>query len=174
MSRPNPALHRTRVALQVAGTCRSLTRSRKVTSWFGVGGSIRLDVRFARDAHGKPTASSPPPIEAVGAFFERDVARDPGLGDWILEAMDDVLARRETGATQVGTTHNHSYVSIDDSNGGFVEVCCDLGESGGPYQDVRKDRLGTFLDCEVPIPDFRAALVDWLAFLRDDRQEGEP
>jgi hypothetical protein len=118
---------------------------------------MALEVQFARDAQGKPTAFSSPPIEAVGAFFEREVAPDPGLGDWILEAIDDVLAGRETGAPQVGTQHNHSYVTIDDSCGGFVEVCCDLGESGGPYQDVRKDRLGTFLDCEVPIPDFRAA-----------------
>src|SRR5437868_13000856 len=98
---------------------------------------MALEIRFARDAHGKPTASSPPPIEAVGAYFEREVGPDPGQGDWVLEAIDDVLTGRETGAPDVGTKHNHSSVIIDSSCGGFVEVCCDLGESGGPYQDVQ-------------------------------------
>ena len=125
-----------------------------------------LEVRFGRDAHGKPTPSSPPPIEAVGAYFEREVGPDPGQGDWVLEAIDDVLTGRETGAPEVGTKDNLSSVIIDSSCGGFVEVCCDLGESGGPYHDVQRDRHGGFLRCEVPILDFRAALVDWLAFIR--------
>ena len=101
-----------------------------------------LEVRFARDAQGKPTAASPPPVEAVGAFFEREVGPDPGLGDWVLEAIDDVLTGREVGAPEVGTNRNHSSVTIDTSFGGFVEVCCDLGESGGPYQDVQRMATG--------------------------------
>jgi len=125
-----------------------------------------LDVRFARDEHGRPTASSPPPIEAVGAFFEREVGPDPGLGDWLLETIDDVLAGRESGATQVNAGQGNSYVTIDDSYGGFAEVCCDLGDLRVPHQDAKKDSYGTFLLCEVPIPAFRAALVDWLAFIR--------
>src|SRR5947209_3603880 len=133
-----------------------------------------LEVRFARDAQGKPTAASPPPIEAVGAFFEREVGPDPGLGDWVLEAIDDVLTGREVGAPEVGTNRNYSSVTIDTSFGGFVEVCCDLGESGGPYQDVQRDGYGTFLRCEVPIPDFRAALADWLAFIRDQASAAYP
>jgi hypothetical protein len=125
-----------------------------------------LEVRFCRDGHGKPTASSPPPIEAVGAYFEREVGPDPGQGDWVVEAIDDVLTRRETGAPELSKKDSHSSVIIDSSCGGFVEVCCDLGESGEPYQGVQGDRRGAFLRCEVPIPDFRTALVDWLAFIR--------
>ena len=49
-----------------------------------------------------------------------------------------------------------------------------VSESGVPYQDAKKDRNGTFLICEVPIPDFRAALVDWLAFIRDQASAAEP
>jgi len=132
-----------------------------------------LDVRFARDEHGRPTASSPPPIEAVGAFFEREVARDPGLGDWILETIDDFLAGRESEATQVSAGQGNSYVTIDCSYGGFAEVCCDLGASGGVYQDARTDRHGTYLQCEVPIPEFRETLVNWLAFLGDKPNAAE-
>src|SRR5438270_11522789 len=101
---------------------------------------MSLEVQFGRDADGKPTASSPPPIEAVGAYFEREVGPDPGQGAWVLEAIDDVLTGRETGAPDVGTKHNHSSVIIDSSCGGVVGVCRDLGQSGCPSQCVRTAR----------------------------------
>jgi hypothetical protein len=135
---------------------------------------MALEVRFARDLSGKPVASSPPPFEAVGAFFEREVGAEPdSLGEWILEAIDDVLSGRETGAPQVSAGKGESYVTVDDSDGGFVEVCCDLGKSAGSYQETRKDGHGVFLVCEVPIPDFRAALVAWLAFICGEASAGE-
>jgi hypothetical protein len=135
-----------------------------------------LDVRFARDAHGKPTASTSPPLEAVGAFFESEIGPDPVFGDEILEMIDDIVSGRESAAQQISAAPpRHSSVTIDEIAGEqIVEVCCDVSESGEPYRDSKKDRHGTFLPCEVALQDFRAALVDWLAFIRTEANDYEP
>jgi hypothetical protein len=135
-----------------------------------------LDVRFARDAHGKHTASTSPPLEAVGALFEREIGPDPVFGDEILKMIDDIVSGRESAAQQISVAPpRHSSVTVDEIAGEqIVEVCCDVGESGEPYRDSKKDRHGTFLLCEVALRDFRAALVNWLAFIRTEASDAEP
>jgi hypothetical protein len=129
------------------------------------------------DSLGMRTESPPPPIEAVGAFLERDVCLDPGLGDWLLETIDDIVSGRELAAQQVSAAPpRQSYVILDDTHPEEIvtliaEVCCDFSECGERYRDTLKDRCGTFLRCEVDALEFRAALVNWLAFIRNETKD---
>jgi hypothetical protein len=136
---------------------------------------MSLEIQFARDANGKPTASTPPPRESVGAFFERDIGPDPTFGDEILEMIDDIVSGREWPAQQIAAAPPRlSYVTVDESAGErVVEVCCDVGESGALYRDSKKDRHGTFLLAAVALADFRAALVNWLVFIRSGAIDAE-
>ena len=127
-----------------------------------------LDIRFSRNEDGKPTVFAPSPYEALGALFEHEIGPDPELGDWILDAINEVFVRQEEGAIQIAIDPErvNTLITIDCSNGGFVECCYDLPEGSQAFHDTEENSYGEFLWCELPAKEFEEALVNWLLFIR--------
>src|SRR5689334_13487320 len=97
-----------------------------------------MSVEFHRGPDGTPSAVSGPPMEALGAFFTREIGADPSYGDEILDALEGVVAGEELGGLQInsGLPTSNSYVIIEDA---FVNVVCDVVGVAGSFQEVRRD-----------------------------------